>query len=173
YGHRYIVDHAEPFAMIREGVMKSAADVDRRDILQRMLRRQNRATRSQPECINQFGRIRNLHLQFFNSGESPRLKFVYVIWFVYEEYVLIRRGLRSDEIRRVSYAKFNQLIVHAAILLSRKDVLPDGQIVFVTINELEREHEQPIILKPPSSRTCSLFESKRYARRMFSRTTQG
>src|SRR5262249_2402602 len=110
YGHRYIVDHAEPFAMIREGVMKSAADVDRRDILQRMLRRQNRANRSQPECINQFGRIRNLHLQFFNSGESPRLKFVYVIWFVYEEYVLIRRGLRSDEIRRVSYAKFNQLI---------------------------------------------------------------
>src|SRR2546430_3718163 len=41
YGDRHVVDHAEALTMVREGVMKSAADVEGDSILQRILSRQD------------------------------------------------------------------------------------------------------------------------------------
>jgi hypothetical protein len=40
-GHGYIVDHAETFSMVREGVMKPTADVEPDTMIQREISRQD------------------------------------------------------------------------------------------------------------------------------------
>src|SRR5207248_11284378 len=62
---RDIMDHAEAFTVVREGMMKSAADVECHTVPQRQLSRPNRSSGRQPERIHQFRRIWKLHLHFF------------------------------------------------------------------------------------------------------------
>ena len=44
-----VVDHAEALAMVGKGMVKSAADVKRDSISQRVLSSEDRSARSQPE----------------------------------------------------------------------------------------------------------------------------
>src|SRR6202041_2811361 len=57
----YIVNHAEPFAMIGIRMMESAAEIRGKALFQRAPRGQNRAARGEPARLNQFCRIRHFH----------------------------------------------------------------------------------------------------------------
>src|SRR5439155_24079323 len=50
-GDRHVVNHAEALAMVGEGVVESAADVEGDSILQRILSSQDGPARRQPEAL--------------------------------------------------------------------------------------------------------------------------
>jgi hypothetical protein len=51
---RDVVDHAEAFAMIREGVVEASAEIDCDAVLKRLLCGNNRTAGVQPKSLHQF-----------------------------------------------------------------------------------------------------------------------
>src|SRR5437763_100638 len=64
---RHIVNHAKTFAVVGKRMVESAANVYRDSIDERVLSREYRAARSQPECADQFGRERDFELEFLTG----------------------------------------------------------------------------------------------------------
>src|SRR3954468_24174051 len=125
-GDRDVVNHAKAFAVIRKGVVKSAADVDRDSIVQCILRSKNRTAGSEPESLHQFRRERNFKLKFFTGGESSSLQLLDILRRMDQQDVLIGSWLRCNEVFRPGNTAFDQLIMHTTIFLRRKNMLPDG-----------------------------------------------
>lgn len=107
-----------------------------------MVGRQDRSARSQPECADKLWRVRDLHFQFFARRECAGLQFVNVGWGVDQKDVLIRRGLRCQEVAGRSRARVNQFFVDTLILLCGKNVHPDWEVVVVAVNEFKRKHRR-------------------------------
>ena len=63
--------------------------------------------------------------------------------------------------RHEDFGALNQLVMDAAILLRRKNMLPDRKKICIAVDELERQHERLIILKRLSSRTQTLKAAER------------
>src|SRR5581483_2239909 len=150
---RYVVDHAEALAVIRKGMMEAASDVERDLIVQRVIGGKNRATGSQPESAYQFRRVGNLHLEFFARRQRSGLQFVYVLRRVHEQDVMVRRGLRGNKILWLGDPAFKQTIMYAAVFFGREHVRPDGEIIVVAVDELERKHSA---VSPPGTARNSL-----------------
>ncbi len=150
--HGYIVDHAEPLAVVGKGVMKASANVDRDAIAQRVLRRQYRPTGGEPECLHQFRRKGNFQLQFFARAQRAGLQLVYILGLVDQQNVLIRGGLGIQKVAGLCDARFQQPVVNAPVFFGREDVLADGEIVAVAVNQFEGKHVcVPMILRTDSS----------------------
>jgi hypothetical protein len=65
---------------------------------------------------------------------------LYVLGLVDEEDVLIGCGLRFEEVIRVGDASGDEAVADAAIFFGREDVVADGEVVRVAVDELEGEH---------------------------------
>ena len=143
-GHGDVVDHAESLAMIGKGVVKSAADADADFVGQSLARREDRASRRQPESVDQIARVGNFHFHFFARAERAGLQLLHVVGLVDEQDVLVGRGLRFEKVGGVGDAGGDQAIANAAILFGRKDVIADGEVIGVAVDELEGEHEEAI-----------------------------
>jgi hypothetical protein len=61
---------------------------------------------------------------------------------VYQKDVLIGGGLGFDEILRDDCSEFEQTVVYKPILLTWKDVMPEGEQISVAVNETERQHKR-------------------------------
>src|SRR5215469_4465679 len=146
-GNRDVVNHAEALAVIGESMVKSPSDIDGHAILPSVLRRKNRTSRCQPERANQFRREGNLELEFLPRGQRSGLQFIHVRRRVHQQNVLIGCRLGSEKVRGIGDSFFYQAPVYATVLLGGKDVLPDGEIVFVAVDELEGKHLPFIISK--------------------------
>src|SRR5207237_10061787 len=73
-GDSHVVNHAEAFAMVGKGMVEAAADVEGDAIFQRIVRSQDRPTRSRPEGADEFGRVRKLHLHLVLRQERSSLE---------------------------------------------------------------------------------------------------
>src|ERR1700677_2628579 len=61
-GNGHIVEHAETFAVIGEGMMESSANVDGDAVVERMISGQHRAAGRKPKGTHQLWRVRNFEL---------------------------------------------------------------------------------------------------------------
>ena len=142
-GHGHIVDHAESFAVVGKGVVESAANADADLVGQALAGCQDRSASRQPEGVDQVAREGNFHFHFFARAEGAALQFLHVLRLVDQQNVLVGGGLRFQEIRVVGDAADDQLVADAAVFLGREDVLPDREVIGVTVDELEGEHGDP------------------------------
>ncbi len=139
-GDGHVVNHTEALVVIGKGVMKSAADTDGDTIAQTLPRCQDGSSRRQPEGFHQIARVGNFHFHFFAGAESSGLEFSYVFRRMHQQDVLVRRRLRFEEVRRVGDAVGNQSVVNAPVFFGREDMIADGKIVRVAVDEFEGEH---------------------------------
>src|SRR5579863_3867791 len=72
-GHGHVMNHAETFAVVGEGVVKAAANVNGDALFQCVLRSQDRATGRKPEGAYQVLGVRDFHLHFFAGRERAVL----------------------------------------------------------------------------------------------------
>src|SRR5581483_5205841 len=73
-------------------------------------------------------------------AEGSGSQLVHVLRGVDEEDVAIGRRLGLEEVARIRNPARDQAIADVTILHSRKNMGPDGEMVGVAVNELEREH---------------------------------
>src|SRR5947209_2415977 len=73
-GHRHIMDHAEAFSMIGKSVVKTSGNVHAQSPAQGQISGQNGTSGGEPEGLDQFRRVRNLHLHFFQRRERAGLQ---------------------------------------------------------------------------------------------------
>ena len=136
----YVVNHTEALAVVGKSVVETSANVDGDVVFQGVVSGQNGASCRKPECTHQFRRIRNFHLEFFASGESPGSEFMNILGSVDEQDVLIGRREGTGEVGLLGDAGFQQAIVNAFVLFRGEDVSADGEIVVVAVDELEGKH---------------------------------
>ena len=149
-GDREIVNHAEALAVLREGVMKSAADIDADTVAERALGRQDRAARVQQEGIHDLRRVRNLHLQLFPRAESAFHQLVDVMRRMHQGDVRLAGGLRRDEVALVRGPLLQQAFANPEKLVGAKNVFPDRQIVLLAIDQFEGQHGPAFPISPNS-----------------------
>jgi len=63
-----------------------------------------------------------------------------VVGFVDEEDVFVLGGLGCEKVIGLGGFRFQQTLADAAVFLGREDVLANGQVIAVAIDEFEREH---------------------------------
>jgi hypothetical protein len=139
--HRDVMDHAKAFAVIRESMVETAADIKRHAISEGVVRRQNRTARRQPESLHQLQRVGNLHFLLFAGGKRSGLEFLNVLRSVDQQDVLVRCGLRSYEVGACGHPGFQQSVVDAQVFLRRENMRADGQKVVVAVHQLEGKHK--------------------------------
>ncbi len=120
--------------------MEASTNVDGNTVSQSLARSQNRSSGSQPESLDQLGRVRDLKFHLFKRAERPGPKLVHIFRGVYEQDVLVGSRLGFQEVRGLGNAACEQTVVDEPVLLGREDVSPDGQVVAVAVDELEEEH---------------------------------
>ena len=97
-GDRYVVNRAKSFAVIRAGVMESAADVGRPAVGQSALPRQDRAARCQPTLLDHFLRVGNLQSTISSVRLSDAgLELAHVILRMDAQHVFVASRLRARE----------------------------------------------------------------------------
>ena len=139
-GHGHIVDHAEAFAVVGERVVEAAADADGNGVHESLAGSENGPSSGQPESLHQFGRVGYLELLLLASGEGASFQLVNVVKFVNEKNVLVLGGFGREEVLGTGELGFQQAFADAAVLFGWEDVLADGEVVAVAIDEFEREH---------------------------------
>jgi len=138
--HSHIVDHAEAFAVVGKRVVKSAANADAHAVGEALPRRQDRSPGRQPERFRQVARVRNLHLHFFARAERAGLQLLHVLGSVHQPDFLIGRGLGFKEVFGLGDSLRDQPVAHPPVFFGGEDVVPDGKIVGVAVDQLERKH---------------------------------
>jgi hypothetical protein len=98
HGYGDIVDGAESFAVIRKGMVKTAAHVVADAVLERQPRRQHGAAGRQPEAFHQVARVGNLQLQNLLVAERAVREFFDPGAIVRQQQVFVGGRLRSDEV---------------------------------------------------------------------------
>src|SRR5258708_23790085 len=78
----HIVDGAESFAVIRMGVMESAAEIATKAVTQCRLRGEDRAAGSEPGGFNQLLRVWHLKPHLFAGGQGSGLQLAHPIFRV-------------------------------------------------------------------------------------------
>src|SRR5580693_1790500 len=134
------MNHAKAFAMVRESMMKSAANADGDAVGQSLPRREDGSSGRQPECLHQRGRKGNFQFHLLARAERAGFQLVDVLGFVDQQNVLIGRGLWLQNVAGFSDACLKQSITNAAILFGREDMSTDGKVIAVAVDELEGEH---------------------------------
>ena len=138
--HGHVVDHAESLAVVGKRMMKSAADADADSSV-----RHCRAARIDPPAASQNAstssrRVGNFHFHFFARAERAGLQLLHILRRVHQQNVLIGRGLRFEKICGLGDAVGDQPVVNAPIFFGGEDVVADGKVVGVAVDELEGEH---------------------------------
>jgi len=139
-GDGHVVNHAEAFAMIRKSVMKAAANADGNPVSQGLPRRQDRSPGRQPKRVDKLPRVRDFHFHLLARAECAGLQLVHVLRFVNQQNVLISGWFGFQKILRVRNAFSQQPVADAAIFLGGEDVLANGEVIRVTVDQLEGEH---------------------------------
>jgi len=139
-GHGHVVDHAEALAVVGEGVVEAAAQVEGHAVSQRVLGRQDGAARGQPEGAHQLRRVRDLEQQFLLIGERAGLELADVVGGVHQQDVVVRGRLRLQEVLRRGQARFQQPLVDEPVLLGGEDMRAQGQVVAVAVDQLKGQH---------------------------------
>ena len=97
-GNRYVVDQAEAFAVIGEGVVKAASNVHAAAIPQRLLGGSNRSPGHMPERLYQFFAVGHFQLQFLARAQGSMLQFVHPQLGVDQEKIVFLAGRRSEKV---------------------------------------------------------------------------
>jgi hypothetical protein len=129
-----IVDHAESFAVIGEGVMESSTDADADFVGEGAVSGKNGASGGKPEGFDQVAGVGNLHLKFFAWSEGAGAEFADVVGLVDEENVLVVGGLGLEEVAGVGDLGGDQAVVNATILFGWEDVGADREVVGVAVD---------------------------------------
>ena len=149
-GNGEVVHHAEPFAVVGEGVMESAANVDARAVSYRALGSEDGAAGMQHEGIDYLRGVRDLHLQLFARGEAAFNQLVDVMRGVHQHHIGLGSGLGLEEVGVVNCSVLEEALADQAVLVGAKDVLADGEEVFLAVNQFERQHERWPVLQRSS-----------------------
>ena len=86
-----VMNHTEAFSVIRERVMKSAANVACHPVAQGPVGGKNRSSRCQPERLHQLRGIRHFRLLLFQRGERSRLDLLHVLARMHQQNVFVLR----------------------------------------------------------------------------------
>ena len=95
------------------------------------------------KASHQVARVGNFHLHFFARAERAGLQLLHILRRVHEKNVEVGRGCRFQEVGGVGDAGRNQAVVNAPVFLGREDVVADGQVIGVAVDEFEGEHDDP------------------------------
>lgn len=87
--NRNVVDHAKALAVVREGVMETAADADGDAIVERVVGGQHGTTSGHPKSAHELGGIWNLHFQLFTRAQRAGLEFLHVLRCVHQQNVFV------------------------------------------------------------------------------------
>src|SRR5258707_1029439 len=94
----HIVDGAESFAVIRMGVMESAAEIATKAVTQCRLRGEDRAAGGEPEGFNELRRVWHLKPHLFAGGQGSSLQLAHPICPVDAKNVFVRGRIGRQEI---------------------------------------------------------------------------
>ena len=94
---------------------------------------------SQNAFTNSLGE-RNFQLHRFARAQRSGLQLLHILRRVDQQNVQVGRGLRFEKIAGLGDAGRDQPIVNATVFFGREDVVADGQVVSVAVDELERQH---------------------------------
>ena len=139
-GNGHVVDHAESLTVIRKSVMESSAEADADFVSEALAGREDGAAGGEPERFCEVARVGDFHFHFFARAERACFELVDVFGFVNEKYVLIGGGLRFEEIGGVGHSSGDETVTNATVLFGGKDVIADGEVVGVAVDEFEGEH---------------------------------
>jgi len=132
---------AEAFAVIGEGMMKSATNVDRDAIGgARCPAASIVSPCRQPECVYQIARIGNLKRQFLARVERAGGQLVDILGCVNQQDVVVGGWLRFQKIILFGDLRSSAAVRERPIFLGREDVFADGQIVGVAVDQFEGKH---------------------------------
>jgi len=145
-----IVDHAETLAVIGKSVMEATPDADGDSVFKGLARSEDGTSGGEPEGVHEFQRVGNFELHLFTGRERAGFQFLNVVGFVDEENVFVLGGLGTEEICGRGSFRFQQAITDATVLLGREDVLTDGEVVVVAVDEFEGKHVDFRLLEPLS-----------------------
>ena len=134
-----VVDDAEAFAVVGEGVMEAAADVGRRAGGEGALPCFDRAARGEPDGFDEFFRVRNFHAEDFVGSEGAGLEFADVGGGVDAEDVFVGGGSGGDDVRGRSDFLGDEGVADEAIFLRGKNVGAEVEVVAVVVDEWGRQ----------------------------------
>src|SRR6266481_1709038 len=136
----HIVDGAESFAVIRIGMMESAAEIATEAVTQCRLRGEDRAAGSEPEGFNELWRVRHLKPHFFAGGQGSGLQLTHPICRVNTKNVFVRGRVWRQEIVFCGDSLAQQQLGNETEFLRRKNVFAEIQVVAFVIDQFERQH---------------------------------
>ena len=140
-GHGDIVEQAETFTMIGEGVVKATAKVHRGAALERELCCDAGATGHQPETLDEPGQPRKLQSLDVFLGQQSVADLVQVLGGVNEREVIPRYGMRLGESGPMDIAAGHQLCGYQSVFRGWPHVA--GEIQLVVPRKNNRVQGQP------------------------------
>jgi hypothetical protein len=137
-----IVDHAKSLAVVRKGMVETAAEVDAHAIPKREVSGKDRSAGHQPKRFDQRPAIGHFKFEFFADRESSGSQLVNVYRSVCQKDVLVVGGLWLDKILRDGCTEFEQAVAYKPILLAWKNVMPEREQISIAVNQTERQHRK-------------------------------
>ena len=151
--HRHIVNRAEPLAVARIGVMKSAADIEADPVAKGQARGQRSAARRQPKRFPHGFGIGDLQVRQLFQGKCAGPQPLHPIRRMHQHQIVIGGGLGLDEIIRTRESVRQQAFTDQAKLLRWENMRTQIEIVAGVINKFERKHvTPPIATRSPAPR---------------------
>ena len=146
-GHGDIVDGAEALAVVREGVMESAAEVEAQTVFQSQARGQDGAAGGQPESFHHLARIGDLQAQNVLVAQGAVAQLGDPLGDVHQQDVFVRGGGRLDEILGRGETRADQAVVQPAVFLGGEDVRAEVQVVALGVDQAEGQHRRLDLLR--------------------------
>ncbi len=135
-----VVNGTETFAVTGMGMMKAAAKVAAKTIAKGRLRSGNRSAGGQPEGTNKLRGIGDFELHDIAEGEGTSLQLADPVFGVNTQNIRVGGWLGAEEIGVGSDAILHQLVGDEAVLLGRKHVGAEVQIITLVVDKLEGKH---------------------------------
>ena len=122
---RDIVQYAESFTVISEGVVKTASQISGSPVLEREASRKNGAARAKPYSPDQFGRVGDFEAQDFNIGKRAGPEFVNIVAVMDQRHVFVRSGRGFNKVLGLHRALAQELVPDQPILDRGKHVIAE------------------------------------------------
>src|SRR5579875_4198651 len=122
------MDHTESLAVVGEGVMEAAADIDADAPFKRHAPRKNRSARRKPNRMYKLRRIGDLHPEYLNVRKLPIFELPYVVAIVHQRHVFVTSSRRLNNVFRLNDAFLEKFLLHQPVLRRRKDMVAQVKV---------------------------------------------
>jgi hypothetical protein len=129
-GDRNVVEHAESLAVIGEGVVEAASNVEAAVVAQRLAGGQNRSACYMKKSIDKFFAIRNFQLEFLARTQGSALQLVDPELGVNEQQVAILAGRSGDKVGFSKISGLEKALTDGSVFARVKDMVADRQSCF-------------------------------------------